>query len=269
MPRRSGRYPYGSGDHPYQSVKDALKGKQRSDYFTSERTIPKGTKVFRTSTNNQENSNGPIYVTYLDPDRDLYKGGYIKDRDKKEKSYEYQMEIKKDLKIPSRDEYKQAINEVIEKKPKLLKESVEAYLDEFIPENTWDRWQIMSDPNTGKIDTSLWDKYVNDSYKIRKDTPVIEQWGSIAMSLGKANSLKDAIINNLSKKGYNAMVDEAGVGGDGRAVEGIDSLIIFDSKAISIDNVVEISKKEEKKSQKNYNKWVGKSRYNNSKYNTW
>lgn len=124
----------------------------------------------------------------------------------------------------------------------------------------------MADPNTGEIDTSRWDKFVNEYYEFRKDIPITEQWGSIAMSLGKADNLKDAIIDNLSKKGYNAMVDEAGVGGSGRAVEGIDPLIIFDSNTIEIDNVVEISKKEEKKSKQDYTKWVGKSR---SMYNTW
>lgn len=250
----------GSGDRPYQSVKDALKGKRRSDYFTQSRIIPKGTKMFRTTTNPNEILGKTTYVTYTEADRDLYKGGYIRFRDNKKEAYEMQIKLNSDIKIPSRQEFKDSINQVIKKNPKLLKESVRAYWEEFIPENSWDRYEIMEDPDTGELDTTRWDKFVNDSYSATKDIPIEEQWGTIAMSLGRADKLKDAIITDLSKKGYNAITDEAGVGGDGRVVEGIDPLIIFDSNVLDVTNVSRISEREERKSKKDYTNWQRKSR---------
>lgn len=255
MPRRSGRYPWGSGDRPYQSVKDSLKGKRRSEYFTQERTIPKGTKMFRTTTNTFDmNNKGSTYVTYMQADRDLYKGGHIKLRDKKQ-TYEHEMTLNKDLKIPSREQFQDTLTVVIDKNPKLLQQSVNDYLEMLIPKNSFDRWDITTDPNTGKVDTSLWDKFVEGSYEMRKDIPVIEQWGAIAVSLGKSTELKNEVIKSLKNKGYNAMVDEAGVGGEDRMIEGIDPLIIFDSSVLDVNRTQKITSKEEQKSNKNYLKW--------------
>lgn len=95
--RRSGRYPWGSGDRPYQSinqkqiVRSSLKGDRSS--FQREHTIPKGTIVYRTTSSEKDGSNGSTYVTYLEPDRNLYKGGQIRLRDNSNKSYEHQLEL--------------------------------------------------------------------------------------------------------------------------------------------------------------------------------
>lgn len=177
------------------------------------------------------------------------------------------MTLNEDLKIPSRQTFKKAVNNVIKKNPKLLRESVESYLDEWIPKNTWDRYEIEFDEYTGKMDPKRWDKFVNESYLQRKNMSIEEQWGSIAVSLGKADNLKTAIINELKKEGYNSMVDEAGVGGSGRSIEGADPLIIFDSSILKVDKVKEVTSKEEQKSQKKYKKWISKSRI--SSKNNW
>ena len=267
MPRRSGRYPWGSGDRPYQSVKSALKGKNRDEWFTSERTIPKGTRMYRTTTNPQLDlkSSNSIYVTYLEPDRDLYKGGgYIRKRDRSKESYEHEMVLKEDLKIPSREVFKDSIKEVIDDHPELFKESVESFLDMYIPKGSFDRFQI--EYAEGDYDPKAWDKFVNKSLSIRKDQDIHEQWGSIAVSLGKADKLKEQIIDNLSTKGYNAIVDEAGVGGNGRAIEGIDPLIIFDPEILTPVNVSQTSSLQENKSRNKYEKWLRSARQKTSKW---
>lgn len=267
IPRRSGRYPWGSGRRPFQgddkkAIKEALTGKSRSDKFTQERTIAKGTKMYRTSTssNSDLEKGQPAYVSYLDVDRNLYKGGYIRTRDRKDTSYEYEMTLDEDLKIPSRETLKKTMAKVIDENPKLLKESVNSYLEELIPKYTWDYYEIIYDPNTGQYDKSRWHDFVADSYNRRKDVPVEEQWGSIALSLGKADKLKNAIIDDLKQQGYNAITDEAGVGGGDRVAEGIDPLIVFDSDVLKIDKIKPISRTNESKSYKDYNEWARKSR---------
>ncbi len=274
IPRRSGRYPWGSGKKPYQ---DALKGRRRSEYFTSERTLPKGTKVYRTATTNSKTIGGrkPTYVSYLDPDRDLYKSGHIRVRDKADKAYEYEMTLKEDLKIPSRSTFIDTVDNVIKKNPKLFKESIEGFFKVIMPEGSSRRADIEFDPMTGKFDTKRFDKYVKESYTYGKNIPVKEQWGTIAMSFGQSDNLKKAVINELKSKGYNAMVDEASVGGLKRSaggssatVEGIDPLILFDSSILKVDNISEIGSKEEKDSAKKYLKWRNTAT-NSAYYGAW
>lgn len=260
MPRRSGRYPWGSGDRPYQSLEGALKGKGRSEYFQSKRTIPKGTKMYRTSINPNETTKGqPIYVSYTDVDRDLYKGGYIRIRDKSSKTYEYEFELNNDLKLPSRDEYKYAIKEELTKNTNLLKESVDSYFNHMFPENSFERMDITWNEELHAPDPKKWDKILKDSFEYLKDKPIEETWGMISCSLAGSNNLKTAIINNLKEKGFNAMVDEASVGGSGRANEGIDPLIVFDDSVLKTNNVTMISGKNESKSKKEYQKWKKKA----------
>lgn len=142
-----------------------------------------------------------------------------------------------------------------------MRESVEGFLSEFIPKNSWDYYSIIQDPDTGTMDPKRWDQFVDKSYSARKNIPVEEQWGQIAMSFGTADNLKNAIVKDLKKKGYNAMVDEAGVGGrNGQAVEGIDPIIIFDSSVLTVNNTREISRREEQKSESDYLKWVQRAR---------
>lgn len=76
--RRSGRYPWGSGDRPYQGetfrerrqIKNAVSGKSRSrKRFEEAHTIPKGTTIYRVTGKAKEPLKGAKYVSYLEPDR--------------------------------------------------------------------------------------------------------------------------------------------------------------------------------------------------------
>lgn len=74
--------------------------------LTKERTIPKGTTFYRTSVNPKGDSSGDRYMTYLEVDRNLYKGGAIKFQANGKDTYETTYTLNKDLKIPSRERQK-------------------------------------------------------------------------------------------------------------------------------------------------------------------
>ena len=48
----------------------------RRDKYLKKHTIPKGTKIYRVTTDKNESIQGNKYVTYLPPDRDMYRGSY-------------------------------------------------------------------------------------------------------------------------------------------------------------------------------------------------
>ena len=80
-------------------------------------------------------------------------------------------------------------------------------------------------------------------------------------SFGLNTKLKDEVISRLSKMGYNAMPDEASIGGRyGQIKEGYDPLILFDRSFLQVDSVDEISKREEKKALDATLKWREKAK---------
>lgn len=262
MPRRSGRYPWGSGDRPYQSVKDSLKGNRRDpNYFQQERTIPKGTKMFRTTVNSKGDlNNKSTYVTYLQADRDLYKGGWVRSQGNSDKAYEIQMTLKEDLKIPSREIYKKALNESLKDK-KYLKESVTNYINMIYPPDSYKR--MLVDDQLSKMNMD-WGSFSDKMIKKYGNMSIDEKWSTMSMTLGLSNGLKEKVISILKTNGYNAMVDEAGVGGtESQVIEGIDPLIIFDSNILEVNKISEISRKDENKANREHIKWATKARSKN------
>lgn len=221
--------------------KQANKGLERND-LTKERTIPAGTKMYRTSTKIDESLSGPTYMSYLDVDRNHYKGGYIRTRDRSDKAYEHEYTLNSDLKIPSREKQQEVINKIVKSNDKYLYESVKAFVDITVPKNTWTYWEIES--------------YCDGGVKGYVDK-CLKEWGnknpeelafSVSQSLGLAPKVKDEVIKTLQKEGYNAMVDEASVGGrNGWEKEGYDPLVVFDSSVLTKNSTKNVSKKDEKR----------------------
>ena len=82
-----------------------------------------------------------------------------------------------------------------------------------------------------------------------------------AQSFGLNTKLKDEVISRLSKMGYNAMADEASIGGRyGQVKEGYDPLILFDRNILRTDSVDSISRSEERKAAKAAIKWREKAK---------
>lgn len=245
------------GVQRYQKAwnKLANKAANRAD-FTGQRTIPKGMKVYRTTANNDQENNGSTYVSYLDVDRNHYKGGWIRKMAGTDKAYEREYTLKEDLKIPSRSEVQSVVQDVVLKNKKLLNESIKSWVDTAIPEGSVARWEIKEHYGT----SDAIKRYTNDMIKDMSKAPIEESFYTVAQSLGLAKNVKGAIIGELSKRGYNAMVDEGSVGGNnGWNREGVDPLIVFDNKVMEQTSSREISRREEAQSNKADTKWQRKA----------
>lgn len=269
-------------------------GANRQDKTLGERhRIPKGTKIYRATTNNNENNTGSTYVTYQDSDRQFYNyyvNSYAKQRG--EKTYEKQYELTEDLNIPSREEVKDAYQKAV---TELGRKCVEQAAEKFIigdsvyqqdlarakkdyaqvkammdksakrddltiidrrnPSNELEyvlakkdsNGRVVFDPKKGLITygkpvTSLQfenatiyksraDVYHNIMDKVKDKT--MSEYALGMGTLTKNPKVKEHMMKTLSAKGYNAIVDEAGIGTittDGKHVtrEGQETLIVFD-----------------------------------------
>ena len=93
-------------------------GVRRTPEQLGRRTIVKGTTMYRSTVNANESTTGHKYVTYLPPDRDMYRGSYVSKlksnagKSEDAKVYENTYVLKNDLKIPSREDVKNVINEL-------------------------------------------------------------------------------------------------------------------------------------------------------------
>lgn len=166
--RRSGRYPWGSGDRPYQrnsfdkSKQEALSNVQRDPKLRSLKTYPntvkekfyedlkhdriieKGSFAFRLSRNENETEEGQTYVSFDGDSFDTYVNTLDFD-------YVTKYVVKKDLKIPSTSKMTQTLIECMMSDPESLNKSVKEYNERVkIPEDV--KKQIISDPNKTLID---------------------------------------------------------------------------------------------------------------------
>ena len=230
----------------------------RDTKYTEEHTVPRGTKIYRTSVNPNESLNGMKYVSYLDADRNHYKGGWIRRTAGTDKAYEYEYTLTDDIKVPSRQTLYETVDDILYKNPKLIKETVDKHIEMTIPPNTWERAELIADlmdeeqinkGNSKATKKQVWENYCKERLKNFKGMSLNQAAFMASQTFGVNDSLKKAVINELKKKGYNAMVDEASVGGqNGWGREGVDPLIVFDGNMLKENNVRAISKDEESKS---------------------
>lgn len=218
---------------------------------------------------------GATYVTYLPPDRNLYKGDYSQTLKKhqggkpNEKMIENTYTLKQDLNIPSRAVLKKAYQKVVDNE-ELKKEAVKATAKMFIESRRLSYVMNADNPNDEKEIERAMKRDVKPFTKMMLDHwgnyPPDEVFSMVARSLGPANpAVKNAVIKELKSKGYNAMVDEASVGGITSPREGVEPLIIFDG-AGSLEKVSEkkISRIEQRQATNRYQIWWQEA--NKSKY---
>lgn len=251
------------GDYRY-AVKDTKRINKlskkgiRSAELREEHTVPKGTTIYRVTSNEHEDINGTKYVTYIDADRQLYRSGWIRNQGKTGKAYEHEYTLVEDLKVPSRKEVNEVINSVVEKKKSYQSDTVKAWLDVVMPEGSWRRWLATTDwKDTGKTKEQLWKDYTKEAIKnFGKMTPD-EAAFYTSQSFGLNKKVKDEVVNELKKRGYNAMMDEASIGGQNSFPrEGIAPMIVFNGETSLVENrSKEISKTDEAKSQREYSRW--------------
>lgn len=235
-----------------KEIGDALLAKGRGKRFKERHTIPKGTTIYRTTVNKDEGLNGSMYVSYLQPDRDLYKGGWVRQQAGiGAKAYERTMTLTEDLKIPSQKHLRETITKVAESKPSLAEKALEKCA----------RMSLESDIDSNFYTKEEFEDMVSYIVNDLKETTVSEgRYQYYARTFGKNQEFKNEVIKALEKEGYNAMTDEASIGGGDSVVEGVEPLIIFDaSKSLSQGSIKQISSEEEKKSEKEYNSWRNKA----------
>lgn len=269
-------------------------GDNKQDRTLGERhRIPKGTKIYRATTNENETNSGSTYVTYQDSDRQFYNyyvNSYAKQRG--EKTYEKQYELTEDLNIPSREEVRDAYQKAVtELGQKLVEQAAEQFIIgdsvyqqdlnkakkdyaqfknmmaemgrrndltviprynssdelEYILAKKDSNGAVVVDPKKGPITYGkpLSSMQFNNAQAYSERARVYhtimgkvkdKTMSEYALGMGtltKNPKVKDHMMKTLSAKGYNAIVDEAGVGSittDGKHVhrEGQETLIIFD-----------------------------------------
>ena len=228
-------------------------------------TIPKGTKIYRTTSTENDSDTGTTYVSYMDVDRQHYKGGWIRDTGKTGKAYEHVYEAQEDIKVPSQQEVKEVVSKIMSENKKAVNETCKAWLDVAVPEGSWDRaeeiWNRIND-DTEEEKKRAWKEYTNETIERYKNMTPDEAVFFTMQSLGLNNNVRKKIIDELSSRGYNAMTDIASVGGkNGWMKEGGDPLIIFD-RTNMFRNISskEIDRREEAKSSSQYDKIIRKAR---------
>lgn len=254
-----------------------------------EKTIPKGTKMYRVTTDKKlDNLSKSVYVSYLDADRNLYKEGSLvkKYRDRKQDSdvYEHEFELKNDIRIPSLKTVRDIEQKVVSNN-KLRQEVAESYIKSFMTvhgdvsikdlaeiSKVADRLKKTSDTEQRrKLYNDLINKYGDDnadryyyaakSYNAGKEQVDANSSLVIEQSLGRAHGVKSSIIKELQKLGYNAMYDNASIGVDSdggytKTQEGIEPLIIFDSTStLKETSVARIDRTQQKQAGKDYDAW--------------
>lgn len=235
-------------------------GVRRTPEQLGHHTIPKGTKVYRVSAKSKQNITGSTYVTYLPPDRDLYRGSYSKVLKRnqggkdKDTMQETEYELTTDLNVPSRQKLKSVYADVMSN-DKLKKEACKALAESLVKSDTIDYMFNYDDYEKAmRKDIKLFtDRYMKEFGSYTPD----QAFALTARSLGPANPVvKKAVIDRLKKDGYNAMVDEAGVGGVVSPREGVEPLILFDGSG-SMQKVksTDLTEQTIKDADKRYSKW--------------
>lgn len=242
--------------------------------LTQRRTIPAGTIMYRTSAvkNEQKKPGESAYVTYLQPERNLYKGGWIRQTAGTDKVYEKTYQLKTDLTIPSRSTCEGEIKKLM-KNPELRKEVFKGYIEIAFPKNSYRRDSeivrmvgddIYENKKAYSKAEKQWlakkGKQIADEFKTM---PIDEAAFNVQLSFGLAPKTKAKLIENLKKQGYNAMVDEASVGGRFNfAREGVDPLLIFDANNLAPIKEETIRENEEQQYLNDYYAYKNKMRRN-------
>ena len=261
----------------------------RTEENLIEKTIPKGTTMYRVTPHEKDGSTQKSkYVTYLEQDRNLYKEGsvvksYIADKGKDDSVYEHRYQLKTDVKIPSLKTVRE-IEEKVVSTEKARDEVAKSWVKErMIAFGEMDAKSLNRASEIAKqLKNAHVDKYKSlykelckeyDEYEAdsilegAKNIHYAREWVdtndylTIERSLGMANNVKNGIIKELKKLGYNAMYDNAGIGvkSDGKynkVQEGVEPLIIFDSDStLQSVSTRKINTVEQKLSATQYEQW--------------
>lgn len=254
--------------------KQGFKDKQADKYAvygansTRATEIKKGAKLYRTIAGNDETKDGPKYVTFYQGDRDFYRGqgadwiAYTQGK-KFNQLREKQYTLKKDLKIASREEMQKIYDEEIATDKKAMMEAGKAFatarlnnmglmkeeLDNLnkiygtnekfqISQKRIDAYKLSKETTEqyNKQIKELYDKFANTTIKELTTDSGIDKLFRYSQGYGNNDYTKNKMIEALKSRGYNAMSDEAGIGGhNGFSRETRQALIVFDGNDVFED----------------------------------
>lgn len=227
----------------------------RDKSLTEKHVVPVGTTIYRTTPNSTEPSSGSKYVSYAEADRMLYRSGWVRARAKVKNAYEHTYELSSALVIPSRKEVYDIVDSLVRRDTKMQKKTVNAWLDQVMPPNSEKRLYAGYNADTDDFDTKKWDKFVSDTLASFRSMDKDSRAFMAMQTLGTNDALKHPIMHALSQRGYNAMTDEASVGGhNGWPREGIAPLIVFDGSVLEERSSKRISSRAENASYRTYSK---------------
>lgn len=256
----------------------------RKDRYKKDKVLKKGTTLYRSTVNPNEETKGPKYTTYLKVDRDKYLGSggdWIRKTstgDEKSDLYENTYKLSKDIKVAGTEEIQKTFNE-LEKKKSIQKEIGRAWISSRVVTSDYkdylDRskkansnlesmglkpWKVMSEKEYDLNIKQRRKEALNDYMLKYKDLPETEQFLIKVWSVGASKTIKSEVISDLKKRGYDAMNDEASIGGKGVYVrEGINPLIVFDSEDfMNLRKTKKISSRKRQFAELRYSDWYDK-----------
>ena len=236
-------------------------------------TIKKGTVLYRVTPNkNEQNDNKSVYVSYTPIDRAKYLGPYFNQLRKyndSDEMYEQQYVLNKDLKVPSRDETISVMESLTKKDPSFATNAAKQMVASATGQKLVN--EFMKDPyyknmTFAKLNQGYSMKDAEHSTKIEIGKDFTEQFAvdfgnnpvkwstSIQYSLGGSEENRNKVIKELKKRGYNAMVDEAGYRTDSEQT-GVEALIVFDGSNMSNKSTTPVTRKQRKQAMKLYREW--------------
>ena len=268
-------------------------GVRRTPEQLGHKTLPKGTKFYRSDTvlgNNQ--TGGSIYVTRLKVDRDMYRGafrqGLLNYRGQKSNSklYEHQYTSKKDLKIAPLKEQR-AIEMKYRNDKKTNQQMADFYAKQWVQKHSTKSWadvdftsklsklnkkdlnkvqkKVVETLENGKAwfedqkeGMKLLKEIQDDKIKRFKEYTDDEWCYRYEFAMGRSPELKKKLIGELKNKGYSAIYDNASIGAGSDFVEGVEPLIIFDDSVLEPKKTKKISEITSQNASARYYDWLNK-----------
>lgn len=244
---------------------------QRDDHFREKHTIPAGTKMYRTTVDPEEAPHEAMYVSYLDPDRYPYRGGWVRTTGKADKAYENEYILTKDVTVPGRDELSKVIKDVVQKDPEVMSNTVRTWCE-------MNNIGLTGVLNYSPAYTDRGKQFMADLMAQVGEQPASKSYYMLAQTFGKNPELRGLVISELKQRGYNAMTDEASVGGAkvklpgvkknidfGR--HGVDALILFDGNdVLQKDKTSHISRFSEMRYAGKQRRWQNRAAWAKGKW---
>lgn len=129
-------YPLGKSQMSKREIKAEQKAYRKAQTIDTlvARKIPKGATFYRVAVSDKVD--GPTYVSFAKPERDLYRGSYattLSEQQGGKPVQEYEFQTTKELNVPSQKEVRQVIDDVVTSDPKCVTEIGASYARRVLP----------------------------------------------------------------------------------------------------------------------------------------